>query len=86
MTAAKTYALDDLMLGMEVSAAQLKNVYDTHIVLIDSRVIENDICGKIGFIGKELNNESDKLNRPDTVVADIYNSKSDAEDDVTYDE
>lgn len=82
----KKYAVKDLKLGMYVSEQELSDIFDMHIVLTNTSIDNNNIIGKIGFIGKELNDESDALNKLNTTIADIYNSKIDAEDDIIYEE
>lgn len=82
----KQYSVNELKVGMYVSEQELSGIFDIHIVLTDTSINNNTIFGKIGFIGKELNEESDALNELNTGVADIYNSKIDTEDDIIYEE
>lgn len=82
----KKYTVSDLKLGMYVSEQELSDIFDMHIVLVDTSIDNDIIVGKIGFIGKELNEESDALNKLNTTIADIYNSRIDAEDDIIYEE
>lgn len=82
----RKYSVSDLKVGMYVSEQELSGIWDMHIVLTDTSIRNNVIFGKIGFIGKELNEESDALNKLNTTIADIYNSKIDTEDDIIYEE
>jgi len=46
--------LEDLQVGDTVTKSSLDNIFNVYITLVDSKVIDGDIIGKIAFIGKEL--------------------------------
>jgi len=77
----------DFVKGQKVKMSQLSDVYDTHIILVDAHKTEdNDIEGTIGFIGKELTDESDKLFVAGANLCPIYKEKEYFDGDVCYDE
>lgn len=85
MTASeKKLTLDDLYLGMEiVSTEQLSNIYDTLIILIKH---DKDKNYKIGFIGKEPNEESDKFFQQGHSICPVFNDSMELEGNIYYDE
>ena len=86
-TEKKEYTLDELYNGMQVRESQLSNVYNIHIVLVNSFLTEDgDIEGTVGFIGSTLNSESDRLNRRGVMVTHIYNEEAEKEGEIYYDD
>lgn len=67
--------------GMRVKVSDLDDIKDTHIILYDAMRIDNtgETEGTIGFIGTELNSESDKLFKPGASICPVYNSSEDYE-------
>ncbi|MBQ7565164.1 MAG: hypothetical protein IJT16_14405 [Lachnospiraceae bacterium] len=83
----KKYTIDELHTGMKVKESQLDNIFKKHIILINSYLNSNgEIEGIIGFIGNQLNEESDRLNQKGVIVTHIYNEEVDKEGEVYYDE
>lgn len=84
VTALKKFTLDDLHLGMEINdKEQLSNIYDTWIFLIKNKGAKNY---KIGFIGKETNEESDKLFTQGVSICPVFNDSAELEGDMYYEE
>lgn len=79
-------ALSDLKLGMKVRKSELSKILDMYIILTDVCSIEQDLVGKIGFIGREITEEAAKLRNPQIPITCIYNNSTEIGDDVTYDE
>lgn len=84
--ATKKYTLPELKVGMQVRKSQLSEIVDVYIVLTDVKSVNNDLDGKIGFIGKEITEEITKLRNPKIPITCIYNNSTEIGDDVTYDE
>ena len=84
--ATKKYTLPELKVGMQVRKSQLSEIVDVYIVLTDVKSVNNDLDGKIGFIGKEITEEMTKLRNPQIPITCIYNNSTEIGDDVTYDE
>ena len=76
--------LEDLKIGMEVDIRQLEEIYDTWIFLISENY--NSTTGIIKFIGKETNDESQKIFELGKVVSPIYHDSLMMDEDVSYDE
>ena len=53
--------LEDLQVGDTGTKSSLDNIFNVYITLVDSKVIDGDIIGKIAFIGKELGDESGRV-------------------------
>lgn len=62
------------------------NIFNVYITLVDSKVIDGDIIGKIAFIGKELGDESDRVVEENDNICAIYHDSAEIEGEVTYDE
>lgn len=78
--------LEDLRIGDTVAKSSLDNIYNMYITLVDSKVIDGDIIGRIAFIGQELGDESDRIEEENDNICAIYHDSSEIEDEVTYDE
>lgn len=78
--------LEDIKVGDIVSEESLSNIYNTYITLVDSRIVGEDIVGKIAYIGKDLNEESDRAVAENDNICAIYNDIDEVEGEVTYDE
>ena len=75
----KMLTKEQLQLGMKVKTSQLKNIYDTYIILSDAEFCGiNDVIGVVVFIGDELNAESDKF-ITQSKTASVYNDSSECE-------
>ena len=80
-------SINDIVKGMRVRASQLSQIFGQHIILINPDIMsDGDIEGEIGYIGENLNDESDGLNRQGKPVAHIYNDAEEKEGDVYLDE
>ncbi len=78
--------LEDLQVGDTVTKSSLDNIFNVYITLVDSKVIDGDIIGKIAFIGKELGDESDRVVKENDNICAIYHDSAEIEGEVTYDE
>lgn len=78
--------LEDLQVGDTVTKSSLDNIFNVYITLVDSKVIDGDIIGKIAFIGKELGDESDRVVEENDNICTIYHDSAEIEGEVTYDE
>lgn len=78
--------LEDLRIGDIVTRSSLDEIYNVYITLVDSRVTEGDIIGKIAFIGRELGAESDRIAEENDNICAIYNDVDEMEGEVTYDD
>ena len=56
-------SLDELKLGDIVKVSQIEHIVGVHIILLNCEILGDgeDLQGEIGFIGKGLNDESNKL-------------------------
>ena len=80
----KKLTLDDISVGMEIdNKEQLSNIYDTWIFLVKDQRTKKY---KIGFIGKEANEESDKLFMQGVSICPVYNDSTELEGDMYYEE
>ena len=78
------FTLDDIYIGMEIKdKEQLSGIYDTWIILV--RNSDSDAY-MIKFIGKETNEESDRLFTQGNVVCPVYNDSIGLEGDIYYEE
>lgn len=78
------FELEDLYIGMEIKDKdQLSSIYDTWIMLVKNN---NSDVYTVGFIGKETNEESDKLFTQGNVVCPVYNDSIELEGDIYYEE
>lgn len=59
MEAAKL-RLEDIRIRDIVSEASLRHIYNVYITLVDSKIVGEDIIGKVAYIGKDLNAEADR--------------------------
>lgn len=75
--------INEVRTGMLVNQKQLKNIYGYHIVLTGVKITQNIITGIVSFIGKELNSESSKLEKP---VFDFYQDLTEMDEGLHYDE
>lgn len=83
-TSLKKLTLDDISVGMEIdNKEQLSNIYDTWIFLVKDQRTKKY---KIGFIGKEANEESDKLFMQGVSICPVYNDSTELEGDMYYEE
>lgn len=80
----KKLELKDLYIGMEITdKKQLSDIYDIWIMLIKNK--GSDIY-TIGFIGRETNEESDRLFEQDNIICPVYNDSMELEGDIYYEE
>lgn len=78
--------LNDLHIGMRVSESSLRNIFDTYITLVDSRIENDDIIGTIAFIGNALTAEADAIIDTHDNICSIYNSRDESSGMVTCDD
>lgn len=73
----RKYRLEDLKLGMVVSAEQLSEIYDTWIILTKPKNSNYKYGeGVVSFIGKEGNSESEKLYNGKNIIIPIFNDST----------
>lgn len=73
----KQLTLSDLQIGMKVRFEQLQNIYDTWILVEESKVGSED--GIVRFIGKHPNSESQAILEEGKPIGCIYNDSLDSE-------
>ena len=78
--------LEDLRIGDVVTRSSLDEIYNVYITLVDSKVAEGDIIGKIAFIGLELDEKADKVIEENDNICAIYHDGDELEGEVTYDD
>lgn len=78
--------LEDLRIGDVVTRSSLDEIYNVYITLVDSKVAEGDIIGKIAFIGRELDEKADKVIEENDNICAIYHDGDEMEGEVTYDD
>lgn len=76
--------LEDIRIGDIVSEASLSDIYNVYITLVDSKIVGEDIVGKVAYIGKDLNAEADRAVAENDNICAVYNDIDEVE--VTYDE
>lgn len=78
--------LEDIRVGDIVSEASLSEIYNVYITLVDSEIVDEEIIGRIAYIGRDLNEESDRAVAENDNICAIYHDISEVEGEVTYDE
>ena len=76
--------LADLRIGMEVYLDQLSEIYDTWIFVEEKQTSDNK--GIVRFIGKETNDESQKIWNSCKVLAPVFHDSMELEEDSYFDE
>ena len=80
----KKLELKDLYIGMEIrDKNQLDGIYDTWIMLAKNKRSD---AYTIGFIGRETNEESDRLFTQNRIICPVYNDSMELEGDIYYEE
>ena len=80
----KKLELKDLSIGMEIrDKNQLDGIYDTWIMLVKNKRSD---AYTIGFIGRETNEESDRLFTQNRIICPVYNDSMELEGDIYYEE
>ena len=79
-------SLEDLHIGDMVSSSSLEEIYNVYITLVDSKIVGEDIVGRIAYIGRDLNEEADRAVAENDNICAIYNDIDEVEGEVTYDE
>ena len=69
-------SLEDLHIGDMVSSSSL----------VDSKIVDGDIVGRIAFIGRELGAESDYVVETNDKICAIYHDRAEVEGEVAYDD
>ena len=78
--------LEDIRVGDIVSENSLSGIYNVYITLVDSKIVGEDIVGRIAYIGRDLNEEADRAVAENDNICAIYNDIDEMEGEVTYDE
>lgn len=78
--------LEDIKVGDIVSETSLSDIYNVYITLVDSKIVGEDIIGRIAYIGRDLNEEADRAVAENDHICAIYNDMDEIEGEVTYDE
>ena len=76
--------LEELTIGMQVTAEQLSDIYDTYMIIQYDN--NTDIVGKLVYIGKTQTDEYGKWFMQSKPITPIYNDKEELEDMAVYDE
>ena len=79
-------SLEDIRVGDIVSENSLSGIYNVYITLVDSKIVGEDIVGRIAYIGRDLNEEADRAVAENDNICAIYNDIDEVEGEVTYDE
>lgn len=79
-------SLEDLHIGDIVSSSSLEEIYNVYVTLVDSKIIDGDIVGRIAFIGQELGAESDYVVETNDKICAIYHNRAEVEGEETCDE
>lgn len=80
----KKLTLEELTIGMQVTAEQLSDIYDTYMIIQYDN--NTDTVGKLVYIGKTQTDEYDKWFMQSKPITPIYNDKEELEDMAVYDE
>ena len=78
--------LEDIRVGDIVSENSISGIYNVYITLVDSKIVGEDIVGRIAYIGRDLNEEADRAVAENDNICAIYNDIDEVEGEVTYDE
>lgn len=78
--------LEDIRIGDIVSEASLSDIFNVYITLVDSKIVGEDIVGRVAYIGKDLNAEADRVVAENDNICAVYNDIDEVEGEVTYDE
>ena len=78
--------LEDIRIGDIVSEASLSDIFNVYITLVDSKIVGEDIVGRVAYIGKDLNAEADRAEAENDNICAVYNDIDEVEGEVTYDE
>ena len=78
--------LEDIRVGDIVSENSLSGIYNVYITLVDSKIVGEDIVGRIAYMGRDLNEEADRAVAENDNICAIYNDIDEVEGEVTYDE
>jgi hypothetical protein len=74
-------------LNKVVKINDLNSIYDLWMILIRPKNSNlSDDEGILSFVGKETNEESDKLYTPDNIIIPIYNDSIELDGDMFYEE
>ena len=78
----KRYTLDELKVGMKVAVEQLKNVYDTYMLILYENM--RDKVGTLAYFGKDTDDEYARLFMLGKPMCPLYNIKEEAEGIYSY--
>ena len=79
-------SLADIKLGDIVYASSLSNICNIHIILVDCVNTNEDVRGRVAYIGDSLNSESDKIVEASNHIMGIYHTEDEFDEGVDYDE
>lgn len=74
--------LEDIRIGDIVSEASLSDIFNVYITLVDSKIVGEDIVGRVAYIGKDLNAEADRVVAENDNICAVYNDIDEVEGDV----
>ena len=78
--------LEDIKVGDIVSETALSDIYNVYITLVDSKIVGEDIIGRIAYIGRNLNAEADRAVEENDNICAIYNDLDEVRGEIMYDE
>lgn len=79
-------SLEELKIGETVYKQQLREIYDTYIILTQVENTDNGLMGKIGFIGTEITDEASKLRSSTIPITCVYNESQELDDRFVYED
>ena len=87
VTQIKPLALSDLKLGMHVNTAQLREIYDIHILLGHSKIADNNtVEGDIVFIGDDTDESIEEICKNNGGIASVFHDSTESLDDAYYED
>lgn len=87
MAEKKKLSLSELKIGMTVCVSQLSNILDTCMILIDTKLLEdNDVQGTLAYFGKGETEEYTRWFTQEKAITPVFFDSAELEDGVVYDE
>lgn len=75
-TKIKKYTLQELKLGMTVKLSELSNILDIHMLLVNTRIIDNDdLIGTLVFFGDNEEEYQQWFKQPGAITPIYFNSE-----------
>lgn len=82
----KKYKLSELKVGMQAKLSELQGILDVHMIMVDTKIIDNDdLIGTLVFFGSD-EKEYKKWFNQHKPITPIYFNSEEIEDGVVYDE